>query len=71
MFHACFQLLVDCVEQERLFDNWKCNSEVQVDLKTLYEWWKSSKDSEDFDIGSKEAQAKLELLIKHNMFLWT
>ena len=70
MFHACFQLLVDCVEQERLFDNWECNSEVQADLKTLYEWWKSSKDSENYDSSSKEAQKNLELLIKHRQFLW-
>lgn len=67
MFHACFQLLEDCVEKEKLFDNF----EVPEHLKSLYKWWKEVKDSEDFDSGSQDSQAKLELLIKHRQFLWT
>lgn len=71
MFHACFQLLEDCVEKEKLFDNWGNNFEVQEHLKTLYKWWKEVKDSEGFDSGSQDSQAKLELLIKYRQFLWT
>ena len=73
MFHACFQLLVDWVEQEDGLNN--CNyiaHKEDIDVLTeLYEWWKSIEDySRDFE-GSEDSQAKLELLIKHRQFLWT
>lgn len=72
MFHACFQLFEDCVEQEKLFDSWQYESEVQLELRDLYYgWWKEVKENEDFDASSDEAQEKLELLIRHRRYLWT
>lgn len=73
MSHACFQLLVDWVEQEDGLNH--CNYEAHKEsvdvLRGLYEWWKSIEDySRDFE-GSEDSQAKLELLIKHRQFLWS
>lgn len=73
MLHACFQLLVDWVEQEDGLNH--CNYESHkesVDILTeLYCWWKSIEDYDSDFEGSEESQAKLELLIKHRQFLWT
>lgn len=72
MFHACFQLLVDWVEQEDGLNhcNYEAHKETVDVLTELYTWWTSREYGSDFE-GSEDSQAKLELLIKHRQFLWT
>ena len=72
MFYACFQLFEDCVEKENLFDHWRYEPEVQLELRDLYYgWWKVIKNKEDFNEVSDGAQEKLELLIRLRRYLWT
>ena len=47
MLHACFTLLTDCIENEKLLSkdqfDWKHNEktkEEKKELKFLYNWWK-------------------------------
>ena len=72
LLHACFQLLVDWVEQEDGLNHCSYSAHKEsIDILTeLYNWWKSIEDySSDFE-GSEESQVKLELLVKHRQFLW-
>lgn len=71
MFHACFQLLVDWVEQEEGLLNWAHEKYIEPisNLKGLYKWWK--KLDEEYDLMEDLAQEKLELLIKLRRYLWT
>lgn len=73
MLHACFQLLVDWVEQEDGLNhcNYSAHKESVDVLKGLYDWWKSVEDYDSDFEGSEESQAKLELLVKYRQFLWT
>ena len=72
LFHACFQLLVDWVEQEDGLNhcNYEAHKETVDVLTELYTWWTSRDYDSDFE-GSEDSQAKLELLIKNRQFLWT
>jgi hypothetical protein len=46
LLHACFQLLTDCVEKEKLINgiidwNWDENhKKVKMEIEELYTWWK-------------------------------
>jgi hypothetical protein len=71
LFHACFQILVDWVEQEEGIENWRFE-EYQTPintLKSLYDWWKSL--DEEYDLAEDSAQEKLEQLVKLRRYLWT
>lgn len=71
MFHSCFQLLVDWVEQEDGLLNWSHESNIEpiTTLKDLYDWWK--KLDKYYDLLSELAQEKLEQLVKLRSYLWT
>ena len=81
MLCACFQLLVNCVEDEKLLhedtQDWHCSEEVmarRVEIRTLYDWWKiREKQVEDFNNAEKYAEddAMLIRLIKIRKHLWT
>jgi hypothetical protein len=84
MLHACFQLLVDCVEKENLLDghiDWEYNDEfklARVELQALYDWWQQRKKraaNDDFDELDpaiyKEDTRQLIKLIEWRHMLWT
>jgi len=54
IFHACFTLLADCVENEHLLDgsiDWAVNEQsraVKAEIEELYNWWIKIKDDEDW-----------------------
>jgi len=54
MFHACFTLLADCIENEHLLDgsiDWMANKQsrkAKAEIEALYDWWKKIKDDEDW-----------------------
>ena len=55
MLHACFQLLTDCVENEKLLAghvDWTADQEHQdaeKRVRELYEWWTDRKEKESDD----------------------
>jgi hypothetical protein len=84
MLHACFQLLTDCVEKEKLFtDNidWDHSEEMRAakkEIETLYNWWKirqkepvPSIDNEKGRTKYEEDNAMLIRVIKIRLYLWT
>ncbi|EDN70035.1 hypothetical protein BGP_4671 [Beggiatoa sp. PS] len=74
LLHACFQLLVNCVEQESLLNghtDWDYNEEFKRDkqiLEELYQWWLERKiqdTNEQIDeLNDKQYQKDNEMLIK-------
>lgn len=73
MLHACFQLFVDCVEKEDLFESWSHEDyeDVVEELKELYSWWKNyTLHKEPFN-EEEYVQEKLERLIKLRSYLWS
>lgn len=71
LFHACFQILVDWVEQEEGLTNWsheKYKEQINT-LTDLYNWWKDL--DKDYDLLEDYSQEKLEQLIKLRRYLWT
>ena len=85
ILHACFQLLVDCIENENLLSDkifdWKHSKKVikeKAELKFLYKWWKRrlKKENKSAIISAddkqyKEDNAMLIRLIKIRHRLWT
>jgi hypothetical protein len=84
ILHACFQMLTDCLKNEKLYDHWGWSdlpeSEAAlVEIKFLESWWGSRIEKEkdpDFDsIWLKEQYQEdnemLIRLIKVRHFLWT
>lgn len=85
MLHACFQLLVDCVEQENLLNghiDWNHSKEHQnakTELTRLYDWWKqrvAAEANDEFNwIRSKDRYQQdtemLMALVKMRKYLWT
>jgi hypothetical protein len=84
MVHACFQILVNCVEKEGVFrstgrkyeleggDQSDEAKELQVKLKELfklYRWWKSVGSKIPYD--DKDFTEKLTKLIVLRELLWT
>ena len=73
LLHASFQLLHDCVEQEKLFENWgtkgdPTGAKQKRQLRTLYRWWlkRRKRKNEDFlgRSGARRYQRDNEQLIK-------
>ena len=72
MLHVCFQLLVDCVEEEEIVKrtDYETHQKEIDEVNELYQWWQNNKENEDLD-EDKEAQEMLLRLIKIRRFLWT
>ena len=72
MLHACFQILVDAVEQEEV-DN-HCDYQHHKDsvdeVRFLYQWWKKRKDDDSIECD-KDDDEMLFRLMKIRGFLWT
>lgn len=77
MLHACFQLLKDTVEKERLFEvtNWDVDEITRAtkqELETLYYWWLTYEEPivpEPEEIS--EQNKMLHRLIDIRWALWT
>lgn len=72
MLHACFQILQDCVEKEKVDTH--CNYETHKDfvdeVRFLYKWWLSRKNNIEFD-NDDEDNEMLNRLMKIRLSLWT
>jgi hypothetical protein len=82
MLHACFQLLVDCIEKENLFEgatDFTQDDEheaAKLELQTLYEWWgmRKHKDQSIHSLSTRQYDLDNEMLIRliaHRRWLWT
>ena len=76
MLHACFQLLKDAVEQEKLFEviDWdvdKTTKATKRELSILYHWWINYKESEVPEDDMIEQNKMLHRLIDIRWALWT
>ncbi|MES2764367.1 MAG: hypothetical protein V4642_00750 [Bacteroidota bacterium] len=84
MLHACFQLLVDFIEQEdvKIPTDWNHNEEfaqAKREIDELYAWWKqrikADAEGKIDEIWNKEHFEKdtemLIRLIKIRKYLWT
>lgn len=72
MLHACFQILKDCIEKEKVDKhcNYKTHKEFVDEVRFLYKWWK--KRIKDSYIDTEIEDSKMLLrLIKIRSFLWT
>ena len=84
MLHACFQLLTDCIEEEKLFEftDWEDSTEskqVKNEIDALYNWWinrvKAEKEEQiDPTVSEDQYEMDTEMLIrlvKLRAYLWT
>ncbi|NML65336.1 hypothetical protein HHL22_08980 [Hymenobacter sp. RP-2-7] len=85
LLHACFQCLIDCVEQENLLDghvSWHHDEHKQAiyqELTALYHWWKARVVTLAAESGLinpespayQDDNAMLIRLIKVRSYLWT
>ena len=84
MLHACFQLLTDCIEKEKLHDltDWNQDDNFKTakkEIDELYNWWKNRVNDEQSDqvdpIWTENQHDKdtemLTRLVKIRKFLWT
>ena len=84
MLHACFQLLTDYVEDEKLFTgdiDWNHDEEhkkAKEELEVLYNWWIERKgmdlDDKIYDLEEEQYEEDNEMLIrliKVRKYLWT
>lgn len=73
MLHACFQLLKDCVEQEKV--DTKCNYEAHKEfvdeVRFLYNWWKIRVTKPNTINLIDEDDEMLIRLMKIRTGLWT
>jgi len=71
MLHACFQILQDCIEKEKVDTHceYKNNKDFVDEVRFLYKWWKKRKQAihEDMDEDDK----MLARLMKIRTALWT
>jgi hypothetical protein len=84
MLHACFQLLTDCIEEEKLLTgntDWNNDLEhtnAKKEIEELYNWWTERKKLEQKeginDLDRSQYQKDNEMLIRLiniRQYLWT
>jgi hypothetical protein len=84
MLHACFQLLCDCIEKEKLLDStdWEHNQtfrNAKKEIEELYAWWKirakvqqNNKLDPVWTEGQYDKDSDMLIrLIRIRKFLWT
>lgn len=71
MLHACFQILQDCVEKERVDTccDYESHKHFVDEVRTLYNWWLKRKINESFN--NDEDHNMLDRLMKIRSSLWT
>jgi len=72
MLHACFQILQDCVEKEKvdIHCDYESHKDFVDEVRFLYIWWINRKNTENFN-DSEEDNEMLSRLIKIRLSLWT
>ena len=77
ILHACFQLLKDCVEKEKLLDghtDWNADEKhrmAKTEIETLYKWWLSYAELDIPDAETYEVETKMLVrLISIRWALW-
>ena len=72
MLHACFQILQDCVEKEKVDThcNYEANKDFVDEVRFLYKWWLTRKSDKEFD-NDDEDNEMLNRLMKIRLALWT
>lgn len=72
MLHACFQILQDCVEKEKVdtYCNYKQHKDIVDEIRALYKWWLKRKNDDLFD-NYDEDDEMLMRLMKIRSSLWT
>lgn len=77
LLHACFKLLTDCFETNKVFEstNWNQSEEIIVaksEIIELYAWWKTrSKENSFVARGQYEKDTEMLIrLIKVREYLW-
>jgi hypothetical protein len=72
MLHACFQILQDCVEKEKVDThcNYESNKDFVDEVRFLYNWWLTRKSDKEFDNDDKDNEM-LNRLMKIRLALWT
>jgi len=77
LLHACFQLLKDCVEKEKLLSghtDWDADAKhrsAKVEIEALYQWWLTYTEPELPDQDSFELETQmLTRLINVRWALW-
>ncbi len=84
MLHACFQLLSDCVEGEKLltgntdWDHSEDHGKIKVEIQALYDWWLQRKNEDNSvmnggqeNIHYNKDNEMLIRLINIRQYLWT
>ena len=72
MLHACFQILQDCVEKEKVDTHcdYQSHQDFVDEVRFLYNWWLNRKNDVDFD-NNEEDNQMLNRLMKIRLWLWT
>lgn len=65
ILHACFQLLTDCIEKEKLLDIWEweqneASLSAKEQIMELYDWWKKR--------TNEELEGKLNYLLTEGQY---
>jgi len=74
MLHACFQILTDCIEKEKVDThcNYKTHKKFVDEVRFLYQWWnKRIIKEESSEEQMKEDDKMLIRLMKIRRCLWT
>lgn len=78
MLHACFQLLKDCIEKEKLLDghtDWDADEKhrtARIEIEELYKWWLSYTESEIPNDENYEIETRMLVrLVTIRWALWT
>ncbi len=73
MLHACFQILVDCIEKENLLThcNYESHKESIDEATALYKWWHLRCKRSYKNNITEEDTAMLLRLMNIRSFLWT
>lgn len=73
MLHACFQILKDCVEKEKVDEhcNYEAHKEFVDEVRFLYTWWEKRRKGVQQDSEDNEDNDMLLRLMKIRQALWT
>lgn len=72
MLHACFQILQDCIDEERVDEacNYEAHRDFVDEIRLLSEWWKKRKLNMPTEEQMEEDDEMLLRLMKVRRALW-
>ena len=78
MLHACFQILKDCIEKEKLLDchiDWDADEkhrQAKNEIGELYRWWKSYEEASTPNETHHKIETEMLIrLMQVRWALWT